>query len=444
MIRMFRLTSDRSRRVGSADLVAVAINMVIRAATLSSRFLLVVVFARLLRPADIGIYGLVVSAVALSIFFVGLEYYWFTMRVLPTQSRGAQAVVLRDQLVLHGAAYAVMLPVLAVLFSPVLPASALGWFLALVMFEHLSQESTRALIALGRPVQANVVLFIRTGAWAFPLLGLAAIDARFRVLPAVFTAWFIGVVASLAAAAWQMRDLDWRYARQRPVDWKGVREGLRVSAPYFVTTGSTMALIYVDRFLIMAFQGLEAVGVYTFFAGMATGLHQLVNTSVSLNRVPHLVRALQGDDRVAFHRELWGGARVTIWATLVLAAVASAAIVPALGFVGRSVYRDQAGIFFLLLAAACIRSFADVPMYALYASSHDSAVVFVNLAGGATSVLLNLLLVPRLSTQGAGIAAVISSAVLLVGGLVGVFLYSSASFGGSRALVDRLGAVGKL
>src|SRR5207247_1979426 len=170
-----------------------------------------------------------------------------------------------------------------------------------------------------RPLAANLVVFVRMGVWVYPIVALAVWFPGTRAIQNVFLAWLVGGVASIAVAAWWLRGLGWRVALAESVDWAGMRSGLRTAAPFVVTTGASMGLLFLDRFIIEAFKGLGPVGIYTFFAGIATALHTLVNTGVSLIRMPRLVKAHQDGDEPRFRRELGTMTRITAGSAVFMA-----------------------------------------------------------------------------------------------------------------------------
>lgn len=397
---------------------AAVANAGLRAMTLVSKFLLVIVLARFFAPEDLGAYGLMVPSVAIAIFVLGLEYHYFTIRAIIARPPGLRAAIVRDQAVLYGLVSLVTLPILLILFSagswsPV-PESVLGWFFALVLVELAAQEAGIALIALSRPLAANLVVFVRSGIWVYPVIGLAIAVPGARAIQNVFLAWLAGGLASLFVAGWCLRGIGWRVALAAPVDWAGMRSGLRTAAPFVVTTGASMGLLFLDRFIIEIYKGLAAVGIYTFFAGIAMALPTLINTGVSLIRMPGLVRAHNDGDEPRFRKELGSMTRVTAFSAGILALAMGAAISPVLRLVDKSIYEENLGVFFLLLGAALVRCLADVPIYALYAKHRDLHLLAVNLLAVGVSVLMNLLLVPSLGLPGAALGAGAGALTLLV------------------------------
>ena len=136
-----------------------------------------------------------------------------------------------------------------------------------------AQEAGNVLIGLSRPFAANVVLFLRSGAWSYPVIALAIASPESRSITNVLLAWIVGTVASIVVAAWFLRGLDWRAASRESIDWAGIRSGLKTAAPFMLTGGASLGLLFFDRFVVEAYHGLDSVGVFTFFAAIATPAH---------------------------------------------------------------------------------------------------------------------------------------------------------------------------
>jgi O-antigen/teichoic acid export membrane protein len=420
-------------RLRASDATMVVANIGVRGATLASKFLLVIVLARFFPPEGLGLYGLMVSAVVIGLFVLGLEYKYFVVRELIARPVGFQAAVLRDQAVLYILTAAIALPILAVLvswglWSPI-PAGAFTWLFALVLVELAAQEGGNALIGLSRPLAANVVLFVRSGMWVFPVVIAVWVSPAARDTSTIFLGWLLGAAASFGLAAYCLRGIGWRNALSRSIDWAAIRTGLRTSAPFLLTSGAALGLLFLDRFIIEANQGLAAVGIYTFFAGFATALHTLVNTGVSLIRMPRLVKAHHDNDEQGFRLEFGRMARGTAASGILLAVAIGLAIIPILRLVDRTMYSDNLLVFFLLLVAAFIRCLADPPLYALYARREDIRFLIASASAFGVSLIGNLVLVPGLGIAGAAMAAAAGALTLLVTALILAIL----GRGGTRA-----------
>lgn len=55
-------------------------NILLRALTLSSKFLLVFYLAKFLEPAQLGLYGLFAATIGYALYILGLEFYTFSTR----------------------------------------------------------------------------------------------------------------------------------------------------------------------------------------------------------------------------------------------------------------------------------------------------------------------------------------------------------------------------
>lgn len=417
---------DNSQGVASADASGMSrpelhyslLTTGLRGLTLFSKLLLTIAIARLFSPAELGLYGIMAASLSFAVVVLGCEFYAFSMREFMVAPREQWPVMLRDQWALYVCGYVVLLPLLSLAFVfDLVPATLMGWFFALVVLEHVSQEATRVLIALSRPLAANLVLFVRSAAWAYPVLAIVLIAEDARDLNNIFLAWLIGVVTSIVLSAWILRRLPWRTAVEVGIDWNWLRGGLVVAKPFLVTAISAISLVVLDRFFIKSYHGMAAVGIYTFFAVITSGLHMLVNTGVSMIRLPRIVRAYKGGDTTAYRHEVLVLFKLTMLATLALGGSMAVAIFPVLYFVGQPVYWDSLPTFFILLVAAMVRCLADVPIYALYAKNCDMRLMIGNVTAFAVFVLANALLVPPLGILGAALAAV-AGAVWLLGAIV--------------------------
>ncbi len=91
-------------------------NAGLRSLNAASRFVFLIVVAKLLSPGEVGILGLMLSTIMLSIQLLGMEFHAFATRELVSASEAQRASMLRDKLVFHGLVAVVVLPVLGGVF----------------------------------------------------------------------------------------------------------------------------------------------------------------------------------------------------------------------------------------------------------------------------------------------------------------------------------------
>lgn len=369
-------------RQGYATVLVVArvANVTLRGATLASRFLFVFFFARFFEPASLGLYGLFSATVSYALYLVGFDFYTYTTREILRKERTEWGSLLKNQLTLSGVLYVVFIPLLCLLFIfNILPTELMMWFMVILILEHLNQEVGRLLIVISEQLLASLLLFVRQAAWAILLVALMTFDSETRTLGHIFMAW---ALAGMCAAAigcfrlWQLQMGGWQAA----VDWKWIKMGLKVCIPLLVATLAVRGLFTLDRYWLQALGGMEVVGAYVLFMGMAGTLMAFLDAGIFCYSYPALIKAFQGDRPEEFRARL----RQITWQTLILSAAFSAVSLAVLPFllkwIGRDFYILHQETFVWLLLAMVINGLSMIPHYALYAQGRDRPIVVSHLA----------------------------------------------------------------
>lgn len=393
--------------------VALIATLILRVLTLASRFLLSLLLARMLSPAEMGEYGLLTAALAFALLAVGLEFYSYTYREMVPASPERRTRIIADQATLGGMAlFAVGLLIVGAVATGDFPARLVPWFLIILITEHASLEATRILIITSRPVRAYVGVFLRGGVWVYVIAAVMFAAPSTRTLETVLVWWALGGMAAIGFSAIALSDLPWRGLRGYRPDWHRIRCGLQTARPFMLTAGSALVISYVDRFVIDQFVGREALGIYTFYSTILIGLWSL-GGSLSHQFLPKVIEGYAKGGR-AYRAAL----RPFFWTMLVLASgttlLCGLAIGPMLAMLGLSAYASSITVFYAMLPGIFLRMMSDVPSYAIYAAHSDRALLFCNLGSALVSTVLNLLLVPQLGILGAAVVSGIASAALLV------------------------------
>src|SRR6266478_1369947 len=99
--------------------VAAAAVLVLRGLTLASRFLLSLLLARMLSPAEMGQYGLLTGALAFALLAIGLEFNSYTLREMVPATPAQRTRIIADQIALA----TVALLIIGVVFLAVILAN---------------------------------------------------------------------------------------------------------------------------------------------------------------------------------------------------------------------------------------------------------------------------------------------------------------------------------
>lgn len=367
------------------------LNVGVRAATLACRFLFIFFLAKLLTPAEVGLYGLVTATVAYSLYFVGLDFYTFTTRELAGSDRNVWGGFIRNQAALSLALYCVVLPAsMLVFFSEMLPWTLAKWFFLLIVLEHICQELTRLFIAASEQLAASIVLFLRQGTWAIVIVAIMLADEGARHLDAVFGAWTVACLLAIGFSVTKLRAMrigGWR----ANLDYKWIWRGIKVALPLLVATLAVRGVFTVDRYWLQLLAGLDVVGAYVLFIGVANTLMAFLDAGVFSFAYPPMIHAYRRNDPILYRRKM----REMIFLTATFVAIFTAASVLLLPYLlewlGKSIYLENYTLFYWLLLATVLNALGMIPHYAVYAQKQDRSIIQSHLAALPVFILVTAL-----------------------------------------------------
>jgi O-antigen/teichoic acid export membrane protein len=391
--------------------------------TLVCKALLLFVLARHLPPEDFGVFTLLVTTLTLALYAVGLEFSTFSAREILRRDRAEVSGLVRDQLVMHLLSYAVVGPLLLLVFvAGLLPWGVLGWFLPLLVVDHLGQEAQRLLVTLQRPAAAACQLFVRQGVWVYALLVLAWAAPWTISLNVVLGCWLVGEMAGLLLGAYFLRGIPWRPGLERPVDWPWLRRGLTVALPFAGSTLAFLAAASLDRYAVRHFAGAEAVGVYGFYLSVQGAIQSLLGGGLVSVYQARIVLVGQRGQLGESRRLLWQLAAGVVLGWTVLAALAALLIGPVIRLVGRPVYAEHLDAFWLVLLIPPVQVLASLVQLALYARHLDRPIFCSSGVALVAAAVFNAVLVPAFGLPGAAVATL--GALAVAGAVAWLFLRS--------------------
>lgn len=389
-------------------------SFLLRGVGLLARFILILILARYLSPAEIGSYGLFVVLITLFLYVVGLDFYLFNTRELLAGQPERYTPFIRDQLVLHGILYISVFPLLIAIFAGgFLPWKYLLWFYPILILEHLSQETYRLFITLSQPVVANFVLFIRNGLWAYGVIIIIWYSEALRTLETVWIGWLSGDLLAVGVAIWFLRKLNWKKARQEKINWAWIIRGTRNSLLFLGATLAMRGMEFADRFFIEFYHGKTLLGVYSFYASIANIVLIFLQTGVLALYHPLLIRSFQAQDYTNYKKTFYRMGMFTLASMIGLSFISGIGIMGILWFVAKPVYNEYLTIFYWLLLNVNIMALSLLPHYGLYVRGQDRSLLLSSLAALAVAVLLNSLWVPTWHVYGAVFSTLIAMFTLM-------------------------------
>lgn len=391
------------------------VNLILRGLTLVSKFALLLFIARFLSPEELGVWGLVNATLAISLYILGLDFYVFNTREILAIEEPERVPLIRDQIVFHGLVYIAVLPLLLIVFfTNLISWQYIGWFYALLVLEHLSQESARLLATLSKSTMANLAAFFRSGAWVYVVVSLMYNQDDLRQLPFIWSGWIVGVLSSMFLTVYALRNMPWKDSIKIPIDWAWMLRGLKTSLPFFCATLSFIGVQYADRYFIQHFWGEAMVGVYTFYASISNVIHVFVFTGVIMILYPRIVSSYQKGQFVEYRALMKKMGTGIIGGAVVLSILAALLIEPVLSLVGKQVFVDYLDVFWIMLVAVMLLCVSYIPHYSLFVRNRDKAIVVSSLAAVVIGLLANAALVPEYGLKGAAISSVCAMTTILV------------------------------
>ncbi len=374
----------------------------LRLGNAGAKFALAVYMARYLGLEEVGVYGLLVGAAtgipAILGFglndWVGRHIVGVPRAVAVPMATTRYAVTLAVQFLLQASLWNALwhagMPI------PVATAALIS---AILVLEHLAVDDYALEIGRERPTFANVQLFLRAGFWPVPVIAWGLIDPAARTLDVVLWGWLGGL-----AVMWAMvlaRSLSGGRWRHLGFDLAFARAAFAGGIPFWLANAGAVGNLYLDRFVVSAFLGMEATGIYTFFWSFANVVHTLAVNGIIQPQVPRLIAAARSGDPARFAEERRRVAHDSrLWAAVLLVGV-GATLPLLLPWLGRPQLQDHLVIFYVVLIATTARIGSDGYGFLLYSLHRDRAIAATALAGVVATGVLGVGLIPFFGLAGA-------------------------------------------
>jgi O-antigen/teichoic acid export membrane protein len=359
---------------------------------------------------DLGFYGLLMGAATAMSALFGLGLTAWIMRHLvdlpPSQAIAGMFTRLTLTLIIQAVVQPMIWIIDVVLGEPI-PLRWAPLIAGILLLESLATEICHMLTAQRRVRLAETLLFIRTGLWPVPVMVYGLIVPAARTIEFLMLGWLSGLALTwMIIAAHLLPRQRWRHLQWR---WRWLFDGVRESVPLYIHDLNLALSLYLDRFLISLFLGLELTGVYTFFWSVANMVHSLTIYGMLTPQIATLLDAGKrgGAEFARIVRRLQ--IETVSWATL-LAAGAMAAVIVMLPFLNRPLLGQNLSLFWIIMAATLLRIGADGYSYLLYSLKRDDATAATSVAGTVMSAALNLILLPMMSVRGAAVAFLLTAA----------------------------------
>jgi O-antigen/teichoic acid export membrane protein len=254
------------------------------------------------------------------------------------------------------------------------------WVLVLIVLEHLAQELNRVLIALSQQLYAAVVLFVRMGFW-----GLLAIVSQWlfpeaRTIEFVLAAWLVGVFLACVLGIARVSKII-PSCNKWEIDFWWILSGLKIALPFFAASLALRGLVTFDRFFVEQVSGLDVLGAYVLFAGMAIAVISFIDAGIVDFAFPKLVAAAGVGDLKAYSSEMRKAKYNIFWFGSVLVVLCGVGGYFFVDVLGKDIYIKNINILYWLLLATSLNALSIIPHLGLYALGRDKPIVRSQIIG---------------------------------------------------------------
>jgi len=399
---------------GGMRLVYQLLRFSMRAGATVSKFLLAIYTARYLGLAELGMYGLLVGATTIVPAIVGLGMTEWTSRRLVDLPRAQALPLIASRLSLTLSIHLIVQPLAFaadILLGEPVPLQTALLCGGILLLENLGSEASEMLIARRRVFLAYFVAFLRVGFWPIPVMAIGLLYPETRTLESILLGWLAMLVVSwLALLLLLLPEGRWRFMRPQ---WRLLFPELRGSLVLYIKDVSSTISMFLDRFLISLFLGLEMTGVYTLFWSITNVVHSLAVYDIIKAQLPSLIASGRNPEPEQFRaHERRLQIEIGSW-SLLLALGAGVAMPLLLPLLHQPLAQESLPVFWLILLATLLRIAADLYGFVLLALRRDRTIAWVAAAGALASAGLNLVLTPFFGLAGAATAYAMTSGGLL-------------------------------
>lgn len=355
-------------------------NLLIRGATLASRFILVIFIAKFLSAEELGIYSLFAASISYVLFFVGMDFYTFSSREILSVEKSNWFGIVKNQFTFYFSFYLLSFPLTYLLFYfGFLSQEYIVWFYLILVAEHLSQESMRLLVVLDQSFKANLSLFIRSGIWVYIAVVIMFFEVDLRQVSVILALWLTGSLTSVLFVVPELIRLRRCAVGVSRIDVGWMWKGVKIAVPLLVGTLALRSLYIVDRYSLSYFGDYTAVGIYSFYSSFANALLAFVDAVVVMQLYPKIVSAVKQSDAInlAVYKKKF--IKSVALLSLILFISLPVGVYVLLKWMNKPEYFSYFAVLAILMAACIIYCFALLPHYELYARDEDKKIIFSSL-----------------------------------------------------------------
>lgn len=356
-----------------------------------SKFLLIIVIAKLLPLSELGIYGLLVAGISFAVLFVGFDYYIFSNRELLSVRKNKWSNIIVNQVYAYIPLYLLFFPLsIIVYYSKLIPEGYFVWFLVLVVIEHVSLELNRLLNTMQKQLFASIVLFLRSGVWVWLIIPVMLYLKDYRTLDTVLFAWLLGGLLSIIFGTTVISKSikEWKFNKPQ---YKWIFNGYKAGLMFIFGTLAFTAISTGDRFFLEKLMSKDIVGIYTFFTTLTIGATAFIHAGVIVFISPKIISAYRKRKFYKYQQLMRLFLKELLISVFIMVCILLFLMPFVIEWLDKDYYFEYYNVFYIILATSVLvvlRSYLDTY---LYAAKKDKFTILSNISAFVVFILLLIL-----------------------------------------------------
>jgi O-antigen/teichoic acid export membrane protein len=359
-------------------------NVTLRGLSMVSRFVLMIEIAKLLQPAEVGLFGLITAIIAFSVLIIGMEFHSHTMREINKTDSKKWSYIIQHHIIAQSILFCIFYPLALFIFKfSVLPIEYLFWFSEILFLEILNQEIHWFLIGMQKQIVSSIVMFIRTGLWVFIVIPFMNLNVDLNNITSLLFAWSVGSGLAVLVGGifiWKIVPV-WKAYR---IDWHWIKNGGKVGLYFLLAALTTKGLFTIDRYSVEQLGSSSDVGVYVFYFSIVMGAFNFLEPAVFSFIYPKMIASYHKKN-IKEYLSLFKELSISTFAVgLIIVSSIWFSMPYILEWVGKPVYGENYAVLGVLILLGFVYVLGMIPHYGLYAMGKDKWIIIAQV----TSVII--------------------------------------------------------
>jgi len=395
------------------SLISISLRILISLA----RFMLILFITTQYSFSILGEFSLIITTLVVMTFFIGFEIYLNTSRVL-IKNKKHTFYYIKEHFYFIITSYIIISPLLLTFFIlELIDYQYLIIVFLLLLFELISNEQYRLLIALKHPTIANIVLFTRSALWIYLFILLDFFGLNFNnPIQLLLNFWLISVSISIFIPIVYFKLYrTFKLSFKNIISWKRFLKYCKKSYILFLSSLVMVIFNTIDKFIIKMYETYSVLGIYTLYFSLSNIVFTFVLAGIISIKYPSLLESYTINNN-QYYLNLKKFNIQIISTTLVISAMSIILLISYLSYIHDTekytLLIDNLSVYIFLLISFIIYTIHMKEHYDLYIKNKDNEILKSHLIMLIIYLLSLFPLIKLYSINGVALSHLIASVAI--------------------------------